>query len=65
MALAVAKRPELGFSHTCFFDLSVLMVISECRRCGAREVVSRINGSLQRWESQHDCGNMRPFLVQK
>lgn len=66
MALAVKREnPELRFTHTAFWDRSVLMIISECRRCGARETVSRLNGSLQRWESQHNCGNMRPFLVRK
>lgn len=64
MAL-VAKNPEPRFSHKAFFDQSVLMIISECRKCGARETVSRLNGSLQRWEAQHDCGRMRPFLVRK
>lgn len=65
MALPLAKNAGLRFFHTAFFDCSVLMIISECRKCGARETVSRLNGSLQRWETQHDCGHMRPFIVRK
>jgi len=65
MALPVRKNQKVGFSHTSFWDRSVLMIISECRKCGARETVSRLNGSMQRWEAQHDCDNMRPYLVKK
>ncbi len=65
MALPLPNNPEHRFSRVAFFERSVPMIFSKCQACGASEVVSRLNGSLQRWEAQHDCGRMGPLLVRK
>ena len=40
-------------------DEGILLVDSECLRCGTSKVVSMRDGSLQEWESHHVCGNLR------
>ncbi len=32
-----------------------VLIRSTCKFCGAERIVSREDGSLDRWESGHDC----------
>ena len=36
---------------------SHLFIKSMCKRCGASGVVSVYDGSLEKWEDEHDCQN--------
>jgi len=35
---------------------SRLLILSTCRICGKSAVGSRMDGSLEHWESEHQCG---------
>ena len=37
----------------------IFLVESTCTKCGASKTVSLRDGSLEEWESEHTCGNLR------
>jgi hypothetical protein len=52
------------FRHRINRDLQrdgegILLVDSTCMKCGVSKAVSIRNGSLEKWELEHHCGNLR------
>lgn len=40
-----------------------ILIRSTCKRCGKSEIVSLFDGSLQDWESAHNCAKVGATLV--
>ncbi len=52
------------FQHKITSDLrrdreGILLISSTCMKCGIAKAVSIRDGSLERWELEHRCGNLR------
>jgi len=43
------------FEHELTRSEGRVLLRSTCRHCGASKVVSRADGSLEEWESEHGC----------
>ena len=48
-----------AFTCTAVHDGLSIKILSVCRRCGACQVVSILDGSLRQWEQSHQCGSER------
>jgi len=46
-----------SFKHELVVHEPHLLVKSMCKRCGASGVVSVYDGSLEKWEDEHECQN--------
>jgi len=40
-----------------------LLIKSTCRICGMAMLLSAADGSLEKWESWHECDNLNPTLL--
>jgi hypothetical protein len=60
----VAVKFHPAFSHDAVHTKDRIMIESVCMRCGARKLVSIQDGSLEKWEDDHDCGKRQPREVQ-
>ena len=49
------------FTHKHVRTESRLLIQATCNQCGSSKLVSLIDGSLQQWESTHECkGQAKP-----
>lgn len=59
-----SNQPLQQFQHKLNSDMrrddaGILLVESTCMRCGVSRTVSLRDGSLEKWELAHTCGNLR------
>jgi hypothetical protein len=47
--------PFDDFRRTHFRTEERVLIQSTCKTCGKSQLVSSTDGSLQKWESNHDC----------
>jgi hypothetical protein len=48
-------RKTTKFAHTIVHKSGRVMIRSSCTQCGASNIVSIADGSLQVWENEHVC----------
>lgn len=53
----MAERP---FTRVLHQDGKRLLILSQCNRCGATQLASAQDGSLQGWEDGHTCADRPP-----
>ena len=51
------RMPESRFQRTPFKTHGSTIVLTKCKKCGARRVVSFADGSVYRWENNHECAS--------
>jgi hypothetical protein len=59
----VAVKLHPAFSHDAVHIKGRIMIESVCLRCGASKLVSIRDGSLKKWEYDHDCEDRKPREV--
>ena len=43
------------YAHAPVRTETRVLILSTCKKCGASKMVSVADGSLERWEEQHQC----------
>jgi hypothetical protein len=49
------KMPEPRFERTPFKTHGGSVILTKCRKCGVKRLVSFADGSVHAWESKHQC----------
>jgi hypothetical protein len=49
------KMPEMRFERTSFKTRQDAIILTKCKKCGARQVASLGDGSVHEWEKNHRC----------
>ena len=50
------KMPAPRFEHTPFKTHAGSVILTECKKCGVKRLLSFANGSVDTWEKKHCCG---------
>jgi hypothetical protein len=51
------EMPSPRFERMTFKTRDVAIILTKCKKCGARRLVSLADGSLYAWESSHHCAS--------